>query len=628
MADVFTLVDAASDATVYFGFANAAGTGNPNSVKTRVLSYDLGSDRPEPSIFVPETLGDASLIRATLPPVPMVIVIRAEATTWDNLEQGLEALRGYLLDPTNKRVLIQLDTEAAKRYADPIIGDLPSILRGQGITEEMVAKRDKIAVEVPVTILRKPGLRKPEQTFGPTTVPNDPADANGRVITITVPGSAPVPATVMVKAGTAGMSGLVIARKAQGGYPSSRLTDYASFTKAIQLNASNTPAGTNWTIALSGDTSSQPDTDASGGNTARIAYTSDPTVSKLRIRATRTANLDSLRGDWDVYLRCKASAAARHILEGAYGPSLANPAPQRLGEAEPIDTTGLTTFDYTDHYLGRISTPQNHPLVGFAFEIWARRESGTGNLDCDFLSFVPAGGKDSKSRVVVPGSAGQIWNATQLATPVNEPAGGTAGTLNPDGTLDLDNSGDNAGTTPNVAGLSFPAGRHTTFFWVQPNLGSGTLTYTVRIRNITSDNYAATKTIVATGPHFSIQRLDWDSVAGQFYQPQIVHGGFTGNLTTLRVFYIEDKFVPWLAAGEEIHSDAENHTLHKMDASDSILFMLDLDYGLLPLWLLPGVNAIYAHYENVPVTSGAPGPKSLLTQDCPITIMLEARDLV
>lgn len=626
MADVYSIVDAANDATVYFAFEAPTGAGNPNTLVTKVRSVDLGSDRAEPDIFVPDTVGDPRLLRYDLPPVPMQFIIYCSATTFDNLDAALRTLRGYLLDPTNKRLLIQPDTAAEKRYADIVIGDVPSLLRGQGTQEEYVALRDKKAVEITVTIIRKWGLRGPMQTVGPTTLPNDPADTNGRVIQVTNPGNVLTPAAVKVAGPTsARLAEYIVGRRHQNGYAATRITDYAGAsapTRHVQLSATATP----WTIVLSNDTTlNTPDADASGNAAARIAGTTAVNVMNKRIRATITTKLDSLRGDWDVYMRNKLTAAARYVPQLRYGPSLADPPPFSLPEADPIDTTGLSSFAYTDHYLGRISIPTEHTLGGIALEVHVRRESGAGNLDCDFLFFVPASASDQQTRVFVPPGAKETWLGRQLVTPT-APGGLAAGTVVGDA-LRLDGNNE-AGGTPPVGGLIWGVGRHVVTFHVTVTSQSDTMDYIYRVRNITTpgDTVSVTVTNELEVNFRRTLTLQFDGVAGQAYEPQFVVTSVSAGLDAVDVHYVSHESIPYIAVNEEAHTDPDKRLIHKMDASDNIVLSLGSD-GELPIWLLPGLQFLAFIFVDVPIVSGAPGGESKLTQDYPVMLMFEPRYL-
>jgi hypothetical protein len=623
MANVIRLVNKASDATVLFDFDNAAGTGNPNSLKTVIMGhgFNLGVPPSNAEFFESDDSPGGTLTQRRHGLTQMSFYFRPEATTSQALFSAIGTLGQYLDNPIEYRLLLQLEGWSEKRYADVVFGSVPALLQGQnrGLFEVLTLLKAPQGIEV--LLWRQPYLSGPPVTVGPTTVQNDPADASGRFIEVTNAGNAPAPAALKVQGDTgAKVQEIVVARKSAGPFASTRVTDYTGLTQYSQLNADNLPTG--WDVTLATGTTSVADTDASGGNTAQTTHATNPTVMNKQIRLTRTANLDSLRGTFDVYVRIKNTAAAKHVVQLRWAHSLADPA--TFSETEVIhDTTDLATFAYVDVKLGRISVPKEHMLGGVALEFWSRRDSGSGNLMWDFMSLVPA--DESLSTIYVPGGSSETWYGRQLVTPTNPALG--AGVVS--GNFLILNAANEAGGTPPVGGLAWPAGRHRVRFRGSRQITASNppaMSYTYRVRNVTDTTTTVTAngTTTTTGPEIFDKYLEFDSVAAKSYQPQILFN--SGTSSELYVDFITHSFTPAIAATEEAHSDPEKGLLHKMDSSDNLVLPLGVE-GPLPLWLAPGLNALYLHYAEVPIVSGAPGGESKLTRDCAVTVTFSPRYL-
>lgn len=622
MANVIRLVDKASDSTVLFDFDLASGTGNPNSVKTYIHgdSFDLGHVPSDIIYFNPENAPGGTVARVRHGLTEMRFRFDALATSSTNLFASIGTLGKYLADPKEYTLLLQLEGWGEKRYVDFVSGQIPALLYGQarGMHHTLNLLRDPNGVEV--ILMRQPALRGPSTTVGPTAVPNDPADTNGRFLEITNAGNTLTPAALKVQGDTGSkVQRITVARKSVGPYASTRVTDYTGGTQYGQLN-SGTANGWTGTIPASVDTTTAvADTDASGGTASQTTHAAVPTMAK-RIRMTRTANLDSIRGRFKLIARVKNTAAAKHVIQGRHSHSLADPATFSLEEVIH-DTTGLSTFAYVDVELGEVYIPQGHTLGGVAFEFWSRRDSGSGNLMWDFFSLVPV--DESISTIYVPGGSTEVWTGSQLVTPVANPSGGTAGTV-AGSVLALDTTTDNAGTPPNT-GVQWVAGRHE----ASVNISNNQVTKTVvfRVRNITDSANVTSTTISVPSNGRAGATLRWDIGVGtdsatDFYQIQVDDPSAAG----LNIESFTHIFVPVIASGEEAHSDPTPGMtmLHKMDSADTIVLPLGVE-GPLPLWLAPGLNCIYVQYAEVPVTTGAPGGESKLTRDCMVMVTYSPR---
>lgn len=611
------VVDPADDSTVLFDMNDDTGAANPNSVKTFFVSdeFDLGEDPLERSIFEgDQDGGETVFMRRGL--ADMSWRMRAQATTYANLVAGIGTLGKYL--ERGGVIKYQATASDAARWIDFEPATAPALFRGQNRALFKVLTLLQDPDGALLTVQRQPGLRGASQNFlAATAIPNDPSDSNGRTITFSVPGDLPALASLKVQApASAKLQRILVARRSSGKYATTRVTEWASTTKAAQLSPTGVTGG--WTVTAGTDYAAiTPDADASGNNVAEISFASAHMVR--RVRVTRTANMDSLRGVFDVYIRCKATGAGKFVMQLRHGPSLADPAPVTEVEALPFDTTGQTTFTYTDWFLGRISIPQGHMLGGFAAELLARRESGTGALRADFLFFVPAGAEDAVTIIGAPAGASEVWRGDQLVA-ATEPGGLSAGAVV--GTSLVLNAANEAGVTPpSVAGQQWPAGRHVWFVTGQNNSRtSASLIF--RVRNLTDDTYAVTKTFTPIGAFRQMIEFDigvGTHAATDFYQAQIVdNSGGAGG--TISIWTIGRDSTTYLVSGEEAHAERHKGLLHKMDSSDNIAAPLEIVSGPFPLTLPPGTNGLAFIYMDVKGESGAPGFNSVLTEDCTVTI--------
>jgi len=203
------------------------------------------------------------------------------------------------------------------------------------------------------------------------------------------------------------------------------------------------------------------------------------------------------------------------------------------------------------------------------------------------------------TRIVVPDGAAQQWLGSELVTPSN-PAGLTAGTL-VGSVLQLTDNNDAGGTPPNT-GLAWPVGRHRVVFKVNA-VSDFTLDWAYRIRNITDSTYAVEVNITNDlgGGNPRSVALEFDSVAGKSYQPQVVK---TGGAFRVDVLDITHTFIPFLAQDDQFHSEPDNQVVHRRDSSGNLLTELETE-GEVPFDVPPGLTAIFV----VPLDIPRPGYK-------------------
>jgi hypothetical protein len=428
---------------------------------------------------------------------------------------------------------------------------------------------------------------------GSETVDNDPATGFGRVYPVYINGDAPSP--LQLKTAVAGSAKLVEVRVAEVGNDGiagrRAVADYLNDKSYAQCEA--TAGG--WTVTLTGaDTTSVADALGSGGNVAQTTYATLATMSK-RVRISRTTTLDCLKGGWDVWARVKATAAAKHVMQLRWAPSLADPA--SYSEAEVIlDTTGMTAFQYEMVRLGRIYIPESGATVaGVAFELWARRESGSGSLNWDFIQFLPV--NDRLATMSIPGGSSEQWLGKDLlggGTGSFNPAGLASGTVEGD-LYAMDSSpASQACGTPPVAGLDWPDGQNRVTFKIQ-NSGLVSTVVTCRVRNITDSTDTVTQSITLAVNEVRVLDVQFTAAAAKFYQPQVVWT--SGN--KMWVHYIQHRFISAVGSGEAIYTDPENFSIARLDSSGNLMHELE-GKGAVPMLLSPGLHILAFQFGDSP----------------------------
>jgi hypothetical protein len=367
------------ETTVLWSFNDQLGAVNPNAVRSKLGPIDFGVRTEITTVEYPgSTGGQVSAYRDAV--AAATLHFYPGAATADALATGLGVLTKLL---ARGGVMIwQRSSGSALRYIDFLPSPRVSLYRGQHITD-LADLGDGVILE----ILMQPYLRGALVTTSAVNVPNDPATANGRIYLVNaVTGDLPTPASINATMDTgSNVERVHIAHRAQGTGAATALTDYVSETAFTQCEAS----GRGWTVSLGTDTAGATDANASPGSgtsVARCTYATAATMTQ-RMRITRTTKMDSLRGAWDPWVRMKASAASLTTHQLKWGPNAAGPV-VTLGEV-PHDTSAASSFGYVEKKLGTIHIPETVPLAGLALELWSRRDSGTGNIDYDYLFLTP-----------------------------------------------------------------------------------------------------------------------------------------------------------------------------------------------------------------------------------------------
>lgn len=158
MADVFYIERVSNPDLVLFDFVDADGSENPGSLKTQLISVDMGSVPLNPQFFAPEDEPGDLLVKARPSSVDAAITFRVDpATTKDQLFEGMGRLARALAMYDDLRLVRQFDGETKRTYYD-ILGatELPSLLRGDGTQAWLILKKFTDPTGYPLILRRQP----------------------------------------------------------------------------------------------------------------------------------------------------------------------------------------------------------------------------------------------------------------------------------------------------------------------------------------------------------------------------------------------------------------------------------------------------------------------------------------
>jgi hypothetical protein len=432
-------------------------------------------------------------------------------------------------------------------------------------------------------------------TVATETVSMDPA-ATGMAEYLPVynPGDAWSPCEFIISAPDAStaLTDIYMSRKSSMGQPGRALTDFLNGPFKAQaessLNGWTVTLGTNVAAAAVGA-----DASGAGSDVARINHATNPTVYSKKITWTRTTDLDSLRGEHDVWVRVKAVAAEVFTMQLRWGPGDSTPPPYTLDEVTH-DASAATAFGFVMVKLGRIRLPRE-PGVTFGtlkLELWTHVGTADQDLDIDYLDFMPC---EAQVHISAPPGATNTWAGSELVSPVTNPGGGTAGFV-ASGTMNFDTTTDNAGTPP-AAGSITETGRHRATVRVKHPIGTAGDVCTVRVRNITDSTTTVTTTLTQTAAEVAsgLDRtvtLDFDAVAAKVYQVQADDP--TGVIFAWNIGPISESFIPTVAQNEKVRADPgttpTRSAVEKLNSSSTLLGTMNATG--VPFWLPPGLSLI------------------------------------
>jgi len=542
-----------------------------------------------------------------------------EATTEANLRLGVDRITDLVTRGTTLRI-----TAGSTRYLKIEPSAYPAPFDDQELTTWNIYTGFHTKHGVRFDLACQPYWEGAAVTSSADTVEDDPATGTpdgSRIYALTYAGSLPTPGQVKAQMDTgSGVAAVKIGHRFRGTRASSFFSDYLSDTGWFQCEAT----GRNWTITLSNDTSATTDgalASPGSGNVIAQVNGAGSTAGTLlrRVRATRTTALDSIRGTWVPSVRFKATGVASWEVQLRYSPSLADP----TQFAQPIYThtiaAGTTTFGYIEPDMGRMYVPETVALGGVAVELWARRVSGTGNLNFDLVDLWPAQGLGT---VIVAGGSTTSTQGASLTSAVANPAGGTAGT--PSGAyLNLDNTTDNAGVG---TGSARSVGRYRTTWSIQtptpPGVGG---TIRLVVRNVTDSADRFSETVATTSTNTITFTRDWDVASADgsdVFQEQVDDPNAT-FVNNGRVHRITTEFIPAVLVNEYVRTNPSQPSVDRLDTSGNFSGALELQ-GALPVLLQPGDNHIKVRADDIPL-SGYTENENKLDRDPSVTVTYTPR---
>lgn len=247
---------------------------------------------------------------------------------------------------------------------------------------------DPVTREVTVSLLAEPFAYGLEETLSPVVVTANPAAAsNGMFLDITSPkGDVETPLTVAI---TNGSAALGATGRVRSGLAVRRRGTVANTPLFLQAEAMT--QGTDTTTQANSASFS-----GTGNNWSRCTFGTPSGQVRLSANPWPSGSSVDYRGTYRVLLRCRKTTGADSIdVQLQYGTSAANVSNDIV--SIPNSDTNLKYID-----LGLIQFPSGYDPVtdglsgvelavqGTYLAVYARRNSGAGNLDMDLLLFLPA----------------------------------------------------------------------------------------------------------------------------------------------------------------------------------------------------------------------------------------------
>ncbi len=449
--------------------------------------------------------------------------------------------------------------------------------------------------------------------IGNQTVSNRPnsTTGQGRYALFYNAGSVPTPVvTSVIGDAGANLTSAFLAIKTQRGVSTPNLRDYINTRK--YLSWSDGSLGTDASLAGDSDTASS--------DALSISFASEDMLKRVRVDASTL--LDAISGEFEVFVRCKSSNVSSNFnLSLHWSPSNTDPATISLTPVE-FDNTDAASTSYVDLSLGRISVPTDVALAGVAFELWAERTEGSGTLSLDTISFAPA--DECVGEVTMPTTSSSVtWDYNSLVTASSgatavsgDPAFGSSSSSGGKVTLNAANeivSGPVSSSTQ--GGILLPGGRtRFTFTVAHDLLGAYTAVFRVVDTGPTgTDAVQASSTISKTAGASAANEvvLEFDTTAGEYYQPQAYLSAYTSG--AMYVYVIAESITPSVTEDERIYIDPDTYSVHKLDSGGSLVTPLR-HTGQLPFYAPPGLSAIYMHFGDLAI-SGLDGTVTTLDRE-------------
>ena len=617
------VVDPLTGSTVLFSLNDQAGAVNPNGFKTKLGAVRFGTNTQIDTAESEGTPG-GTVTRYHDAIWTSSAFLHYEATSPDIAAASLGVLARWLGE--GGLMIWQREASSEERYIDFLPSPRFAQLVGEHLAD-LARGPDGITVE----FLMQPGVRGTTVTTAEVTVPNDPATGTpgSRIVAVNAEGDLPTPGRVRVKMDSgATVERILVGHRAQKSRPASFFSDYLAETGWFQCEAS----GRGWTISLGSDTAATTDgalaSPATGNVVAQVNAGGSTAEQMLRrVRATRTTLMDSLRGSWVPYLRCKVVIIGAWEVQLRWGPSTADP----VAFAEPPVTHDSFGGAYVELPMGKIEIPQTVALGGLAVEIWARLLDGSASsdLNLDLVDLWPA---DGLASVVVPGGASTQTNGLQMfdggsSPPYKLTADATwiAGAVVQTTKLRLNNALE-AGGVPTDAGIDYPNGRNRAHLTYDLNSFVGTATF--RVVSVGGAGAGAVEaeatisTIIATSSR-DVATIEWDAAGATLYQIQVVMDSLTTG--SLDIVAITHQFVPSLGVSESIRTDPgpTRYAVDRLDSSGNLSDYLSCE-GAIPVVLEPGDNHIKLRADEIPAL-GYTENENKLDRDPIVTVTYDPR---
>lgn len=335
---------------------------------------------------------------------------------------------------------VQLDDDDELLYYDFASSPSVTTLFGQPQAFLAVGALKFVETQVVEFFCENPYPRRAPVAIGPFTVSND---LDGRHFTLENPGSRPGDLELATTPTSGNLVGLYYALRNHG--PLDDLAGFITFYGGA-LSRGGSPGPTFYN-----DTALSADSEGSGGESALIDFTNEPTWAR-RVRDPRRATRAAAsEGRYQAWVRVKLAGGtigtSRHKLKLRYGFANGDLTSEANRTIE-IDWRGIDNRNYVEIPLGRVVVPKG--CTALNLDLWAKRRSGDENLRVDGFILTPA---DLQSAwVTSPGFRLGAWG--RMTWDPDE-FGGTGALKR--GAWRLNEDGETARNEPN-GGVKLPAG--------------------------------------------------------------------------------------------------------------------------------------------------------------------------
>lgn len=305
-----------------------------------------------------------------------VMVLGYKGESLDGMGDAISALEDAM-DQKHGVFAIHIEGKDSPVYYDFNRSQLPSLLTGQAMPFDEIARR-LLAKNLVVTFnLRHPHGRLAPVTLDPVVISNDVLD---RHYLIENPGNRPSEIQLRYAPEAGSVAALFQSLRTHGNF-TEMMTLYSQ-----ALSGADFPSGS--------DTSSEASTGASGGNAARTAFADTTFDKRLRLTITAT-DPTAIEGTWIPRLRMKPTGGASTEKEFKallyYSFSAGDPLAANRCERKRhrLDFSDLDTPDWVEVDMGFIVVPKG--VTTLVIDLYAEQLSGTDwDMDWDQIILQPA----------------------------------------------------------------------------------------------------------------------------------------------------------------------------------------------------------------------------------------------